>query len=246
MHKLVLIFVVLFPLNLFAQIKIKGTVYDKSKINVVENVQVLSTGGQMTFTDSAGNYEISTEFQDSLSFVFGGKATMNFAVNNIIDKNHFDISLQLVVPSAKTYLQEVRLYSKSYRQDSLENREEYEKIFNFEKPGLSSTIGADGVAGADLDELINVFRFRRNKSLTALRKIMIGLEQDKYVNYRFSKKNIGRITGLKGELLDSFIVKYKPGYYFIVNKSDTEFNEYVLTSFYQFERLMKLSAIRPE
>lgn len=244
MQKLVLILIVLFPLNLFAQIKIKGTVYDKSKINIVENVQVLSTGGQMAFTDSAGNYEIRTEFQDSLSFVFGGKATMNFAVNNIIDKNHFDISLQLVVPSAKTYLQEVRLYSKSYKQDSLENREEYEKIFNFEKPGLSSTIGADGVAGADLDELINMFRFRRNKSLTALKKIMIGLEQDKYVNYRFNKKIVGRITGLSGEFLDSFLVIYKPSYYFIINKSEAEFDEYILTSFYQFEKLRKLSGIK--
>lgn len=229
-----------------AQIKIKGTVYDKSKINIVENVKVLSTSGQFTYTDSIGNYEINAEFQDSLSFIHSGKATMQFAVNSIADKNHFDISLQLTIPSRNTYLKEVRVYSKSYKQDSAENRKEYEKIFNFQKPKIQSSLGADGMAGADLGEIFNMFKFRRNRSLKALQTIMIELEQDKYVNYKFSKSNVRRITGLEGNLLDTFLVRYRPTYYFIKDKSDLEFNEYILQQYYQYQRLVNLAATKQE
>lgn len=246
MHKLLLIFIVLLPNLLIAQIKIKGTVYDKSKINFVEDVKVLSTGGEFVLTDSLGNYEINADYKDSLSFIHNGKATMQFAVNSIPDKNHFDISLQLSIPSRYTYLKEVRVYSKSYRQDSAENRREYAKIFNFEKPRIESSLGTDGMAGADLDQIFNMFKFRRNKSLKALQTIMIGLEEDKYVTYKFSKANVRRITGLTGDLLDTFLVKYRPNYYFIKDKSDLEFNEYVLQQFYQYQRLLNLSGIKPE
>lgn len=229
-----------------SQIKVRGTVFDKTKINFVENVKVLSTGGAYTYTDSVGNYEIDAGLNDSLSFVHDGKATMQFAVGSIVDKNRFDISLQLVIPSRYTYLKEVRVYSKSYKQDSAETRQEYKKIFNFENPGIKSTLGADGMAGADVDEIINMFKFRRNKSLRALKTIMIGLEEDKYVSYKFSKNNVRRITGLTGALLDTFLVKYRPSYLFIKDKSDAEFNEYVLQQYYQYQRLLKLSGIKPD
>lgn len=246
MSKLALFLFLIFPVLCFSQIKIRGTVFDKTKISVVEGVKVESTGGRFVYTDSLGRYSIEASENDSLNFTHNGKATMNYAVSSIPDKNNFDIAIQLVIPSAKTYLQEVKVYSKRYSEDSLENRNAYEKIFNFDKPGLSSTISADGVAGADLDELINVFKFRKNKSLLALKKIMIDLEQDKYVNYKFSNKNISRITGLTGNLLDTFISIYKPGYYYIVNMSEIEFNEYVLSCYYQFARLRKLAAMKSE
>ncbi len=246
MTKFLLLFIALIPNLLIAQIKIKGTVYDKSKVNYVEYVKVLSTGGEFAYTDSIGNYEIVANSNDSLSFVHNGKATMQFPVSSIADKNHFDISLQLSIPSRYTYLKEVRVYSKSYKQDSAENRKEYQKIFDFEKPRLESSLGADGMAGADLNQIFDMFKFRRNKSLKALQTIMIELEEDKYVNYRFSKVNVRRITGLSGNLLDTFLVRYRPNYYFIKDKSDTEFYEYVLQQFYQYQRLLNLSGIKPE
>ncbi len=52
----------------------------------------------------------------------------------------------------------------------LQNRKDYEKIFNFKKPGLEITEGADGNAGLDLDALINMFNFKKNRRMLAFQK----------------------------------------------------------------------------
>lgn len=221
-----------------AQIIISGTVYDSSKINYVENVRVVSTGGLFTVTDSMGKYSIRASDNDSLVFYYNNKPTQKFLVKAVPDPAHFDISLRINIKGKYGMLKEVTVFSKSYRQDSLENRQTYADIYNYTKPGISSSLSPDGVPGANLDELINIFRFRRNKRLKAFQKRLETQEQEKYVNYRFNKLTVRRITGLQGELLDTFLIWYRPDYEFTRNSSELVFNEYVLKAFYQFQILM--------
>src|SRR5215467_4023195 len=125
----------------------------------------------------------------------------------------FDISLQVNVP----VLREVKIMPRNYRLDSIQNRIDYAKIFNYQKPGLkvnTSNLGA-GV-GFDLDELINVFRFRRNRSMAAFQKRLLAEEQEKFVDHRFSKALVRRLTQLTGSALDSFMLSYRPPYTFTV------------------------------
>ncbi|RXK80597.1 hypothetical protein [Filimonas effusa] len=56
--------------------------------------------------------------------------------------------------------------SSDYKQDSIQNRKDYAKIFNFRKPGLrlstsppSTYTPGSLTVGLDLEELINAFRF---------------------------------------------------------------------------------------
>jgi len=221
-----------------AQFKVSGTVLDKSKINTVENVRVLSSGGMITVTDSLGKYEIVVKAGDSLTFVYKNKPTQAFAVNSIVNGQDFNISLHVLVESKFSTLKEVVVYSKSYKQDSIENRETYADVFNYEKPGLSTSIGPGGTAGADVNELINMFRFKRNKRLRAFRNRLEMQEQEKYVTYRFNKITVGRITGLAGNALDTFLVWYRPDYEFAALSSELVFNQYILNASYQFRKIM--------
>lgn len=229
------------PLPLSAQFLIKGTVYDNSRLNVVHGVHVVSTGGLFTITDTLGQYSLMAEPHDSLTFIFNGKPTRKFAVNDIPDIRGFDISLLVPVDARYKSLKEVKVYSKTYRQDSIENRERYADIFNYEKPGLSTSMVPGGGVGADVNELINIFRFRRNKRLKAFRERLIEQEEEKYVYHRFSAHFVSRITGMEGAELDTFLVRYRPEYDFARNSSELVFNQYVLQAFYHFRRWQQLS-----
>jgi hypothetical protein len=233
-------------LTLRAQLTVSGTVLDKSKINRVENVRVLSTGGMFATTDSMGRYSIQVKPGDSLYFVYKNKPTQNFAVNTIPNLSQFDISIHLNIQSKYSVLKEVIVYSKTFKEDSTENRQTYADVFEYKKPGLSTSMVPGGGVGADVNELINIFRFRRNKRLRAFQNRLEEQEQEKYVNYRFNKITVGRITGLSGPALDTFIVWYRPSFQFAQLSSEIIFNQYILNASYQYRKMMPVSEAKKE
>lgn len=231
----------LLPLFIFtagkaaAQVTVTGTVYDASKKNYVENVMVQSSNGKFAISDSLGNYKIDVSENDSLSFIYQDKPTQKFAVAQIPDLLHFDISLHIKVKSRYSTLKEVVVVTKSYQQDSAENRELYADFYDYRKPTIRTGVSPDGAVGADLDEIINMFRFKRNRRLQAFRNRLEQQEQDKYVAYRFNKKFVSRITQLKGSELDSFMVQYLPTYEFASKADEVTFNRYILNASYAFK-----------
>ena len=142
---------------------------------MVPFVSVLSTSGRGTATNGYGEYEIEVGEKDSIWFSYLNKPTVKFPVLKIATPLNFDISLQVNV----TVLKEVRIRPRNYRQDSIQNRQDYAKIFNYQKPGLGVVTPQYGAAaGFDLNELINVFRFRRNRSLKSFQDRLLAQEQD--------------------------------------------------------------------
>ncbi len=228
----------------FGQFLLQGTVYDKGKINYVEGVRVVSSSGIFAITDSMGRYAIYVNDYDSVFFQYSGKPTRKFSVNEVNDPRHFDISILAKVESKYKVLKEVIVYSKSFREDSIENRETYADIFNYEKPGLKTVSNPGGPAGFDVNELINMFRFNRNKRLQSFQKRLIKEEQEKYVDMKFNKVFVSRITGLSGAHLDSFCVRYRPDYVFCKFSNEIHFNQYVLNCSYQYRRLFNLPLYR--
>lgn len=221
--------------QLSAQQMLSGTVFDSSKKNLVEAVRVESTGGNFTLTDSMGRYKIVANEKDSLSFIYKNKPTQKFPVKDIPDPSRFDIALHVTVKGKYTTLKEVVVFSRSYREDSIENRRTYANAYDFRKPTIRTSVSPDGTVGADVNEIINIFRFKRNKRLKAFQARLEKQEQDKYVNYRFNKTFVRRITQLQGEQLDEFMIRYIPSYEFASQADEVTFNKYILNASYQFK-----------
>jgi hypothetical protein len=217
------------------QIIISGTVYDSTKLYSVSGVLVKSTGGAFSYTDSMGIYHIQVTDKDSISFFYANKPTLKFPVNTITNYNEFDISLRVRVKEKYKPLKEIVIFS-NYKRDSAENRLAYSKIFDYDKPGIRSTYTPGSSAGFDLDELINIFRFRRNKQHLQFQKRLIEQEQDRYVDYRFSTKLLKRVTGLTDTMLDKYQIEYRPSYEFITSVSEVEFYEYILITSEKFKK----------
>jgi hypothetical protein len=81
--------------------------------------------------------------------------------------------------------------------------------------------------GFDFEAIINMFRFKRNQNMEFLQKRLIDQEQEKYVNFRFSKAFVRKITLLKSPELDTFMVRFRPPYELVTKMNDLEFGYYI-------------------
>jgi hypothetical protein len=215
-----------------AQYKVKGTVYDTSRIYRIEAVTVMSTNGKMTMTDSLGRYEIGVGDKDSIWFSYLGKPTPKYPVLKMADISQFDIALRL----KSDVMKEVIVRNRSYRQDSIQNRRDYAKIFDFHRPtvGSMTSIGPTG-AGIDLDELIRVFQFKKNKSMEKFRERLEEQEREKFIDHRFNKALVKRLTDLDGSNLDVFMLRYRPTYIFTLTATEYDFQLYIKKCFELFQ-----------
>lgn len=222
----------------FSQVKVSGRVYDISQYRPLEAVSVLSTSGFGTVSDSLGYYSIIVNENDSIWFSYLNKPTPKYPVLAIKNIRNFEISLHVNT----TELKEVRIMPRNYRMDSIQNRLDYAKAFNFRKPGLSTSVGVGtnpGV-GLDINELINSFKFRRNKRMLAFQQQLLLDEETRFIDHRFSRALIVKLTGLKGKELDNFIEKYRPDADFVRYSTDYEFQNYIKKCFSHYQTYKNL------
>jgi len=203
--------------------KLRGVVYDSTKTYPVISVSVLTSSGKGTTTDIYGRYEIEVTETDSIWFSYLNKPTIKYAVAKIYDNSRFDIALHVNVP----VLKEVIVKPRNYKLDSLQNRADYAKGFDWEKPKLKASMGSGGAVGFDLEEIIRLFQFRRNKSAASFRERLLNEEREKFIDHRFSKAIVLRLTGLIGAERDSFMLRCRPIYEFCLYTGEYDFQLYI-------------------
>ena len=226
-------------------VTVSGTVYDVSARNPIEAVTVRSTSGRGTITDSLGRYSFTVRTKDSIWFSLLNRNTMKYAVDTISDLSNFDISIHLKAVE----LPAVTVRTRDYRLDSIQNRKDYQKYFDFKRPGIKlstdNTYNPGGATvGLDLDELINMFRFRRNRNLQFLQNRLIQQEQDKYVNYRFTKLLVRKITKLQAPEIDSFMRRCRPSYELLQQFNDLELGYYIEQHFKEYRAMRNNGSLR--
>lgn len=216
---------------------ISGVVYDISGRRPIEAVMVYSQHSR-TQTDSLGRYLITLQAKDSLTFSLFGKNTQKFGIDEIEDPSNFNIMIHVTGVD----LPEVTVRNSYYRYDSIQNRMDYAKYFNYEPPGLKlsnqqNIFGNGGVTiGFDLNEVINMFRFKRNRNLQFLQNRLLSQEQEKYINYRFTKRFVQKLTKLDGIRLDLFMEYCKPAYPTLALLNDLELGYYIQQKLLQFNQ----------
>ena len=218
----------------FAQYKVKGHVYDSSRTYAIEAVTVQSTGGRITATDSTGFYTIDVAEKDSVWFSYLGKATPKYPVLKIADVMQFDIALRL----KSDVMKEVRIKTRNYKEDSLQNRKDYAKAFNFRRPSFETmtSVTSSGV-GFDVQEIIRLFQFRKNRSMERFRERLEQEERDKAIDHRFTKGLVRRLTGIvKEEELTDFMKKYRPTLEFITGTSDYDFQFFIKIAYEEYKK----------
>ncbi len=226
-------------------ITISGTVYDITARRPLEAVGVISSSGRGTVTDSLGRYSITVGVKDSIWFSLIGKTTMKYPVDTISNTDKFDVRIHLRAAE----LPEVKVRNSYYKYDSMMNRQDYAKVFNFRKPSLrlSNNPGYNPgglTVGFDLDEIINMFRFKRNRSILTLQKRLIEQEHEKYVSNRYSKQLVRKLTKLQPPELDTFMNRYRPDYETVQKMNDLELGYFIQKMYEHYKSVKSKGALR--
>jgi len=87
-----------------------------------------------------------------------------------------------------------------------------------------------------LDEIINMFRVKRNRNLQFLQNRLLAQEQEKYVNYRFTKRFVQKLTHIEGAELDKFMAYCRPDYTFLGLLNDLELGLYIEKKYISFKK----------
>lgn len=227
----------------YSQLKLKGTVYDASGVFPLEAVSVINSSGNGTLSDSVGHYALLINANDSVWFSYLGKETRKFSIAEIPDLDGFNISLHTGIQ----VLKEVRVKSPNYKLDSIQNRIDYAKVFNYKKPTFGSVVEAISITGIviNIDELIRVFQYRKKKMMLGFQSRLLDEEQQKFILHRFTKPLVSEITGLKDEMLDSFMFKYRPSCSLVVGASDYVLRKYI-KDMYEIYKLELFQSKRPD
>jgi hypothetical protein len=247
LRSLHLIFIILLSIISHAsfsqKLVVKGIVADKSKINAVKGVIVTSTSGKKTVTDSLGRYSIEAGLKDSLFFTYKNKPTEKFPVKKITNTEEFNISILVNVEGAIKTLQEVVVISKSYKEDSIENRQRYARFF---EPIQSEGIRMyDGTAGIDMQTIYSIFQFKKRKRDKQFRNYLVMKEEEKYIDNRFSRKYVQRLTKLTSPHLDTFMVWYRPTYTFLSSLGEIDLNYYIIKANTYYRNMFGLKPEEP-
>jgi hypothetical protein len=234
----IIIFLLCFVIKSNAQtITVSGYVFDISGRRPIESVMV-NSGRYQTKTDSLGRYIITVKSKDSLWFSLFGKSTQKFPVDTVSDPHNFNVMIH--VPGYD--LPEVRVRNSYYRLDSIQNRNDYAKYFNYQPPGLrlsnnQQLFGSGGLTvGLDLNEIINMFRFHRNRNLQFLQNRLLSQERDKYVDYRFTKRFVQKLTRFEGDALTKFMAFSRPSYELLGVLNELELGVYIQKKYAEYKK----------
>jgi len=212
------------------QYTLKGRVFDSTGTYPIESVNVYSSSGRITATDTSGWYIINVSDNDSVWFSYLGKNTIKYPADYALSMDEFDVSLRISIP----VLKEVRVKTRDHKMDSLVNRYQYAKVFNYKKPSFKSIVISYGLSNViDLDELIRALGKKKIRSQLNFQKRLLNEEHEKYIDYRFSKLMVSRLTGLKNEELSQFMRSYRPSYETAL-LPDYQFREYIMKSYRSF------------
>ncbi len=229
------VIILLFSLRAYSQ-KISGIVVDKTTHQPIAGA-LLSFDNITVRAGGLGRFEMTVpHLNDSLRVsAFAYKTTIVF----IAPAN---TTLVIELEPKVTHLDVVTIHgNRDFKQDSLANRAAFAKQFNYKAPTLKDAFSDH--PDKEPGELISINPLlliaaltKKNSPEYKFRQQLIGDEHEQYVDEKFNRGNVSRITGLKGDTLSTFMVQYRPGYQFTLKATDYEMEVYIKNCYKKFEQ----------
>lgn len=192
---------------LFGQDTVRGRVnsFTYDTVMPVPNATVTNlTSKQSVLADVNGYYIIKANENDTLVF-----SHVNYKADTIpVLEQAFISGYDAALIKQSEYLNNVTVQA-DYSSDSLKRREYYSTIY--EKPA-GITGGNTPSAGVGVVLSPASFFSKNAKAKRRLKKRLDKQEEDKYIDYVFSAGRVSALTGLKGDSLTAYFLRYRPDY----------------------------------
>ncbi|HXB92649.1 MAG TPA: carboxypeptidase-like regulatory domain-containing protein [Puia sp.] len=227
-----LIAILLSSLTGWAQHFLTGTVRREGTSEILVSVSIRNISQQKyDLSEENGSYRIQALPGDRVVFSYVGYKSDTVPVT--AEKMSGDYPVYLV--QKPQTLQSVRVGQLSnYQLDSMARRQEYSWIYDHgEQKRVEKERHGDGVG-------VNLALFRNasseDKQRERLKKRLIKEEEDDYVDFRYSREYITKITHLTGDSLSRFMVAYRPSYDYCRKAATVDILIFINDSFKKFMR----------
>jgi len=229
----VISFLLLFSLSGRSQQFLTGKVYKRESTETLVSVSIYNLSRRIhDLSEETGSYRIQVTPGERISFSSVGYKSDTLTVTADMLSGDYSVYLE---PRAQT-LQAVTVGSLSnYQLDSVARRNEYSWIYEhgnvnrFEKDRK----GADGV-GVSIDLFKNASSI--DKQRERLKKRLLKEEQEYYVDSRYNREYVSRLTHLQGDSLQKFVTTYRPTYDFCRKAATVDILVFISDSFKKFKK----------
>ena len=220
--------------------QVEGVVYDKDTKDRVARTNIINTTtGKFFYNNLKGEFKIDAHPGDQLVFL-----RQDYFSDTLIVKDYSNLAVSLrrvAIPlkevtirdSLATPLQRLQATRKEFSKAYGSNA--YDDLL-----GVAPGIGV----GISIDALWNSFS-REGRNAQHLRGVIQGDYQQNVIDYRFNRSYVGNVTKLKDQDLTDFMIKYRPGYYIVINDSEYEFITYIRNNLRRYLRNKKIYSLPP-
>lgn len=211
-----------------AQTFLTGKIFRKNSTETLQSVSIHNiTQQRYDLSEENGSYSIAAAPGDHIAFSSVGYKTDTLTVSASLLTAVCPIYLDIRPQT----LQAVRVGEFSnYQLDSMDRRKEYAWVYDHDNtPKVAKDRqGADGVGVT-----FNIFRNSSSaaKQRISLKKRLDKEEQDYYVDSRYNKDYVAKITRLKGDSLKEFMQRYRPSYEYCRKAANVDILIYINDSY---------------
>jgi len=189
-------------------LRLSGKVRTRSANEIVAGVTISNRSlGIHNLSDLGGNYRINARPGDTLILSSAGYHPDSIVVSSSM----LAVETTLYLRENVVTLPSVKVTETAYQQDSAQRREEYAWLLNRNHPVKLWNEKRLGDAPGFSFSPIGYFsteEVRKRRLKARLEK----QEQDYYIDSKFPRARIAILTGLKGDSLDTFMIRYRPTY----------------------------------
>lgn len=202
---------------------IKGEVVDKDSKHVIDGVTIENIHTSLSVnTSENGSFVIAATGDQLLEFKKTGYQTVRVRIPKGMVPPYFKIIMQHGVTHVKDLLA-ANTGRYDYTQDSIRFYELYKH--ELDMPKLSAIGSISHPFSALSKKNREVWQFQNNFSET---------EKEKYVDRTFNAELITRYTGLTGDSLAYYMVKFRPSYEDLRGMNDYTFFNYIKRTAYTY------------
>ncbi|RYE30204.1 MAG: hypothetical protein EOP42_12645 [Sphingobacteriaceae bacterium] len=209
---------------------IQGIIFDQSTRERIARVLVSNLRTKAnTFNNLKGEFNISVRLNDLLVFTKTGFFNDTVKITALQ-------TLPVYLKRSSIALREVTIKDSalSAQKKLEETKREFSQAYGAIANKDLLTVGSNG-AGIGIDAIYNLLS-RRGRNASKLREIIDRDYKAQIVDARFNRLTVGNITGLKGELLSSFMYRYRPDYNMVVLLNEYDFATYIKSCYNRFRR----------
>jgi len=221
-------FLILLSIASMGQQKIAGLVLDKDTRQRVAKVLLINnTSGVNVFNNAKGEFYLEMKKGDLLI-----AQREEYKSDTLVYQGEQVIVINLKKKSI--YIEPVTVVAKKSPDQILAQRRiDYSSAYKLADPGDYFSVGPNG-AGLSINTIYNLLS-KEGKNARKLTAYFQQEYEENVVDLKFSRALVKSVTGLDGEFLDNFMIRYRPSYTFVQMANTYQMTGYILSKYEQFK-----------